>query len=87
MVLIVLVRVFDWPKGVGSIPAVSSVAPDCAFVGSAMLSPEVAATAVLELAMWFVVGGPAIIVRGKTASGLGECAVMGVDSSSRLTCR
>jgi hypothetical protein len=51
-----------------------------------MLSAEVAATAVLEFAMWFVVGGSAIVC-GETASILGEGAVVDVDSSSRLTCR
>ena len=86
VVLIVLVGVFDLANGVGSMPAVSSVAPDCAFVDSVMLSAEVAATAVLEFAMWFVVGGSAIVC-GETASVLGEGAVVDVDSSSRLTCR
>jgi hypothetical protein len=51
-----------------------------------MLSAEVAATAVLEFAMWFVVGGSAIVC-GETASVLGRGAVVDVDSSSRLTCR
>ena len=63
-----------------------SVALDCAFVDSAMLSAEVAGTAVLELAMWFVVGGSAI-VRGETLFLLGERTIVGVASSSILTCR
>lgn len=84
--LIVRVAALGLFGDVGMVPVVSDIPPGCASVYSVMSSAEVSATAVLDSAMWFVVGGSAI-VHGETASEIGERAVVGVDSSLILTCK
>lgn len=83
---ILLVAALDLVVEVGMVPVVSRIPPGCASVYSVMSSVENAATAVWDSAVWIVADGSAI-VRGETASVLEERAVVGVHSSSILTCR
>ena len=65
---------------VGVVSVVSGVPPACAYVHSDMSTVKVAVTAEMELRMWCVAGGSAI-VRSEAASMSRERAVVDVDSS------
>ena len=84
--LIVLVAELELVVGVGMVPTLSRISPGCAAVYSVMSSEENAATALRDSAVWFVADGSAIVC-GEIAFVLERRAVVGVDSSSILTCR
>ena len=83
--LVVLVAALGLVGEVGMTLVVPSMQPECASLYSVRCSAEAAATAELDFATCFVVGEFAI-VRGETASVLGERATVGVDASFVLTC-